>query len=429
MAGRVFLDLTPLRQSRALRLLWAGEAVSTLGSSLTRVAMAFQVFELTRSSLSVGLLGLATLVPLLLTSLIGGALADRHDRRLVAAGASVVASGVPIVLAVNAALDHPSLAAIYVAAALAGFVQGLGQPSLDSLIPRLVRPDQMTATSALLATYGTGAMILGPLLAGVLLAGAGLAPTYLVDAASWGVTAACLFAIGPVAAPCAGDARHVPQVTDEQKPTLRSIVEGIAYLRGRPVLQGTYLVDFVAMFFGMPLALFPALALGRFHGDAHTLGYLYAAPAVGAAIVTVASGWASRVERHGLAITIAALVWGSAIIAFGVLHTLGPALLFLAVAGGADMVSGLFRMTIWGQVVDDEVRGRLAGLTLLNVNGGPLMGDLEAGAVASWRGPGFSVVSGGIACVIGTLACALALPAFVRYRAGAPDPAQSPAPS
>jgi MFS family permease len=194
---------------------------------------------------------------------------------------------------------------------------------------------------------------------------------------------------------------------------LRSVIEGLKYARSRQELLGTYLIDLNAMFFGMPMALFPALA--ESFGGA-SVGLFYAMPAVGSLAVTITSGWTKRVNKHGLAVTIAATVWGLAIICFGMAHRLWLALLFLALAGAADMVSGLFRLTIWNQTIPDHLRGRLASIEMISYTTGPYLGNAEAGLVASLFGLRASVVSGGVLCVVGSGLLALTLPAFIRYK-------------
>jgi MFS family permease len=206
--------------------------------------------------------------------------------------------------------------------------------------------------------------------------------------------------------------RSVPTPIDADRPSLRSVIQGVKYARSRQELLDTYLIDLNAMFFGMPMALFPALA-ESFGGV--SVGLFYAMPAVGSLMATLTSGWTKRVHKHGLAVTIAAAVWGLAIIAFGMADRLWLALLFLAMAGAADMVSGLFRMTIWNQTIPDHLRGRLAGIEMISYMTGPYLGNGEAGLVASLFGLRTSVISGGVLCVAGSGLLALLLPAFLRY--------------
>ncbi len=245
-------------------------------------------------------------------------------------------------------------------------------------------------------------MIAGPALAGILIATLGLPITYVIDLISFSASLCALSLM-----------RAVPPPPDAERPSLRRVAEGLRYARSRQELLGTYLVDMVAMFFGMPSALFPALA--PHYGGPGVLGLLYAAPAVGALVATVTSGWAGRVHRHGLAILWAAGAWGVAITLFGLVDSLPLALLCLAFAGGADMVSGLFRGTIWNQTIPDALRGRLAGIELISYSSGPTLGNVESGTVAALVGPRASVVSGGLLCVAGVALLAAALPVFRRY--------------
>jgi hypothetical protein len=404
---RLAVDIRPLRTSRDFRLLWSGYAISFLGSQLSYVAVPFQVFRLTHSSLKVGLIGLAILVPLLITSFLGGALADAFDRRTLFAVSESAHTVIALGLVVNALLPHPHLWALYVLSGLTGAISGIGRPSYDSLIPRIVTIEEIPAASALLALIQSVGLILGPALAGILIAAIGLSSTYLVDALTFSASLGALALM-----------RAAPPPEDAARPSMRSVLDGLRFLGTQPVIQGTYIVDFVAMLFGMPSALFPALAAGRFGGGPQVLGLLYAAPFAGTLLVTVTSGWTSHIRRQGRAVVFGALGWGLAITAFGLVHQLVPALFFLALAGAGDMISGLFRMNIWNTAIPDAYRGRLAGLELANVNSGPLLGDFEAGAIASWRGLGFAIVSGGLACIAGVLLTAALLPRFLSYERG-----------
>src|SRR5919112_5202522 len=270
-------------------------------------------------------------------------------------------------------------------------------------MPRLVGPELVPSAAALRSLSATVGMIAGPALGGLLVTTFGPAPTYAFDFVSFAASLAALWMM-----------REAPPPPGADRPSLRSIIEGLRYARSRPELLGTYLVDINAMFFGMPMALFPAIA-ERFGGSSVVL--LYAAPAAGAMLLTLTSGWAKRVNRHGLAVALAAGVWGLAIVGFGLSPTLVPALIFLAIAGAADMVSGLFRMTIWGQTIPDHLRGRLAGIEVVSYTTGPLLGNAESGLAARLFGLRAAVVSGGVLCVAGTLLLALLLPEFIRYDA------------
>jgi predicted MFS family arabinose efflux permease len=281
---------------------------------------------------------------------------------------------------------------------------GIFRPSLDAMVPRLVTKDELPAASALEGFRGTLGEIAGPALAGIIIATAGLPVAYGIDAATYGISLVALWLM-----------RAIPPPADAPPVSLQSVKEGVRYAFSRQELLGTYGVDMIAMFFGMPMALFPAIA--EEFGGAGVLGVLYTAPAVGSLVATVTSGWVSRVHRHGLAIIIAASVWGAAIALFGIAPDLWLALVALAVAGGADMVSGIFRMTIWNQTIPDRLRGRLAGIEQVSYTSGPLLGNVEAGVVAALTSVRTSVVSGGVLCVVGVALAAVALPAFRLYDA------------
>jgi MFS family permease len=398
------MDLRPLRRHRDFRSMFAAQFVSFLGTMVTYVALPYQMFALTHSSLRVGLLGLAELLPLLLTAFVGGALADTVDRRRLVLATEVglgLGSGA---LALAALAGSTPVWTLYAIAAFMSALNGLQRPSLDALGSRLVDPEEMPAMASLAAFRGSVGMIAGPALGGALIATTGLATTYLFDVATYVFS---FFAIRTI--------RGVVPAEGGGGVSLRGVVEGFRYARSRQELIGTYVVDFVAMVFGMPLALFPALAAAR--GGPRVLGLLYAAPAGGALVASLTSRWTSRVSRHGKAVMLAATVWGLAIVGFGFSDGLVPALLFLGLAGGADAVSGMFRMTLWNQTIPDALRGRLAGIELVSYMSGPLLGHVEAGLVAAAFSVRFSVVSGGVLCVIGVLACAALLPRFVAYDA------------
>jgi MFS family permease len=394
------MDLAPLRH-RDYRLLFVGQSVSFLGTMITYVALPYQMYRLTGSSLAVGLLGLAELVPLLATAFIGGVLADAVDRRRLVIATDIGLALGSASLAVFATVGRsPWL--LYAVAAMMSALNGLQQPSMESLPPRLVETHELPAVAALAVVRGSLGMIAGPAVGGVLIASVGLPLTYVVDVLTYAVSLACLVWI-----------RAVPPADDAERPSLAAVREGFQYARSRQELIGTYVVDFVAMVFGMPLALFPALS-DRLGGPS-VLGLLYAAPAVGALVASISSRWASRVNRHGLAILWAAAIWGTAIVGFGVATSLWPAIGCLMVAGAADAISGIFRMTIWNQTIPDALRGRLASIEMVSYTSGPLLGHVEAGGVAAVFGISASVVSGGVLCVAGVVACGLLLPRFVSY--------------
>jgi MFS family permease len=410
------IDIAPLRRHRDFRLLFVGRMVSFFGSMITVVAVPYQVYQLSHSVLLVGMLGLAELAALLAFAMLGGALADAADRRtmvLLSEGGLMAGS---LLLTGNSLLAHPLIWLIFAIAALQGAFDALQRPSLDAMLPRLVDRDELASAGALGSLRGTVGMIAGPALAGVLVAVAGLPITYLVDVATFVVGLVCLLLM-----------RAVPPPIDAARPSIRRVMEGIRYARSRPELIGTYLVDIVAMLFGMPMALFPAIAQGL--GGPSVLGLLYAAPAVGSFFFAVTSGWTRRVHRHGLGVIVAATLWGVAIIGFGVVPGRTAALIFLALAGAADSMSGVFRQVIWNQTIPDSLRGRLASIELLSFSVGPTLGNFEAGVVASLFSVRTSVLSGGVLCVIGCVLCAIALPAFRHYDERSWHASASPPPS
>ena len=332
-------------------------------------------------------------------------------------GAAVVAA----LLVVNALLPSPRVWALYAGAALSAAFTALRRPRLDALAPQLVERDELKAVAAIDFLSSNLGGIAGPAVAGVLIAFAGIGLTYARDAATFVVSLAALRAM-----------RTPPPAPDAPAPSWRSIVEGIRFAGSRQELLGTYLVDMNAMFFGMPLALVPAVAAG--YGGAQVLGLMYAAPGVGAVVAGLASGWTRRLHRHGRAVALAAVGWGAAIVAFGLVDALWLALVCVAVAGAMDAVSGLFRHTMWNEIVPTHLRGRLAGIEMLSWSSGPTLGGAQAGAVAALAGVRASVVSGGVLCVAGSAVLAALVPRFWTYDARAredvlPPPARGPAPT
>ena len=404
-ARRLLIDITPLRRSRDFRALISGQTVSVLGTQLTAVAVPYQVYELTRSSLDVGLVSLVQLFPLVIGSLVGGSVVDAVDRRRLLLVVESLAAACSAGLAVNADL-MPALWPLFVLPAVAATLSGFDSSARSAMVPNMVRRSEVSTANAMFqALFQLGA-VAGPAAAGLLLAGPGIRFVYWMDVASFGASLLSVFLISPQRPSHGG-----------HRPGLRSIVEGFAFLRGRQAIQGAYLIDINAMVFGMPRALFPALASTVFGGGAATVGFLYAAPGAGALVGALTTGWVGRVRRQGLAVIIAVIAWGLAITGFGLASWLPAALVLLAVAGWADVISAVFRNTIIQLSVPDALRGRLSGLQMAVVAGGPRVGDFEAGAVAAAFGDTTSVVSGGLACVAGALVLARLLPGFRHQRA------------
>ena len=406
---RLSVDTRPLRH-RDFRNLWLGQSISTIGAEISTVAIPYQVYKLTGSTALVGLLGLASLVPLLVVPLVGGAIADALDRRTILLRTEAGMAAIAVLLLANSLLPHPQVWALFVLDSLYVAIYSLGRPALASLAPRLVPDEEVAAAAAIDGVYGSLAAVGGPAIAGVLISVAGVPWTYGLDLATY---AASLVAVAALP--------KLPPLGEVDRPSLRSIVDGFRYLRGRQALIGIFLVDTNAMVFGMPSALFPAFALHRFGGDAATVGYLYAAPSAGALIGSLTSGWTSRVRRQGMAVTVAACLWGAAIAGFGLMTSLWLALVLLAIAGAADFFSAVLRSTMLLRSTPDHLRGRLQGIEFMQVASAPNLGDFESGVLASLTSLRFSVVSGGLLCIVGCVLTTLALPGYLSYDSREPD--------
>jgi len=407
------IDITPLRKSRDFRLLWGGELVSQIGSQFTMVALLYQVFTLTNSSLAVGLIGLCQLVPMLFVSIGFGPQIDRRDRRRLLLFAQSGLMSASLVLLIGAYVGDPPLVLVYGAAALSAAFLSISMPTRSAMTPRLVGPELMPQAAALNQVMWNGAAVIGPALGGLVIAAVGITWAYGIDVASFVAALAAAFLVH--------SQLPIPADLDEDDVGMSAVFAALRYLKGRRVLQSTFTVDIVAMVFGMPRVLFPVLAVTRFHGGAGILGLLLGAPALGAFLGAVSSGWIRRVHRLGLAILVAVVVWGAAITAFGLVGAnLGLALVLLAVAGGADVISAVFRNTVQQITVPDGLRGRMSSLNIFVVAGGPRLGDFEGGAVASIFTPTVSVVSGGLLCIAGVGVIATLVPQFARWRIGDP---------
>jgi hypothetical protein len=408
---RVAADITPLRESADYRRWWGGYMVSNIGSQLTVVAAQLQVFHLTHSSFDVGITGLVTVIPLIIFGLLGGSIADAVDRRRLMLITSSILTLLSALLVVQAGLHFNRLFVIYILVGAQAGVFSVDSSARGAMLPRLVRRDLLPAANSLGQISQNTALTTGPLLAGLIVGTLGYAYAYGLDAVSFLAILYVLIRLPPV-----------PPLGGAHRAGLKSVMEGLRFLAPRKNLMMTFLVDINAMVFGMPRALFPALAIGAFHGGAGTAGLLYAAPSIGALIGAGLSGWSSRVRRQGLAVLIAVGVWGASIAVFGFAHELWFGLAMLAIAGAADMVSAIFRNTILQVATPDSLRGRLQGVFIVVVAGGPRFGDVEAGTVASLAGTEFAVVSGGLACLVGLFALSAKYRSFARYDARDPVP-------
>lgn len=397
-------DLGPLRDSRDYRLLMVSGVVTMFGTFITLVAVPYQMKELTGSYVAVGLVSLAEFVPMVVCGLWGGAIADAVDRRKVILLSEVGLAVTSAMLMVNSLLPDPQVWVLYVVGALATGIACLQRPSLEAMIPQVVRHDQLAAAAVLTSLRWNFGAIVAPALGGLLVVSFGTALAYGLDAVSFLLSLALLWRMS-----------SLPPAEDAVPASLRSLVEGVRYAVGRRDLMGTYLVDIAAMVFAMSTALFPFLADQM--GAPQALGLLYSAGAVGSLLASLTGGWTSRVHRQGLGVIVAAVLWGVSVALAALMPTIWGVFVCLALAGAADMVSGIFRMTMWNQTIPNELRGRLAGIELLSYASGPMLGNARAGLMAQAGGARFSLGVGGLLCVAAVAALAVALPAFRTYDA------------
>ena len=401
----MLVDVAPLRLDRDYRWMWAGQAVSGIGNQITRIALPYQVYVLTGSTLAIAGLTAVQLVPILIFVLGAGSLADAVDRRrllLVTQLGQALCSVGLVGLALTAA---PSLAAIFAVAFAASALSAIEQPARSSATPRLVPPERLPTAIALGQLNFQVGSVVGPAVGGVLIATVGLGGAYLVDVVTFAASLIAIVAIAPL-----------PPLGAVARPGLAAIREGLRFAARRRVILSTFVIDLDAMVFGMPTALFPVLALDVFRTGPAGLGLLAAAPAVGAFLGALLSGWVSTVRRTGRAVVVAVIIWGLAIAGFGLsTFSFALALVFLAIAGAADVVSAVFRSTIVQLETPDELRGRVTAIHILAVTSGPRIGDIEAAGVAAVIGAQASVVSGGVLCVLGVAAVVRAFPELMSH--------------
>ncbi len=406
---RIAADLTPLRASRDMRLLVAGTIVSGLGTQATLVALPYQLYVETRSAFMTGLLGAVEIVPLVSMSLFGGALADRHDRRrilLAVQGALVVTAGL---LALLAFLGSPPIVALYVLGGLLAGFAAVQNVVRSAILPNLVAPALVNPAIALNFGLTQLTYVVGPGLGGLMIGLAGVGAAYTVQAVTCLAMVAAAAAMSPQ--PPIGRTGAEPQAV------LRSIAEGLRFVRGNQALLGSFAIDLLAMTFGMPRALFAVLAVSIYGAGAEGTGLLYAAVAAGATVAALLTGWIAHARRLGRIVIWAVGVWGAAIALAGLAGSIWIAAALLAVAGAADSVSAVCRSAINQNVTPDHLRGRMSSVFMLVVASGPRLGDVEAGSVAALGGARFSVVSGGVACLAGVALCVVLFPALARYDA------------
>jgi MFS family permease len=406
------MDVTPVRVSADFRRLFIGRAVSEFGDEMVAVAVPFMVYDLTKSTLAVGLLGLCELIPVFVFPIVGGAVADAVERRGFMIWSHLFLALMSAAMAVNASLDRPRLWPLYVFATLSAGMYTFNRPALDTWPARLLPADLLPSAMAFEAGFGTAVHMLGPVAAGVLLATIEAQGVFIVDAITFLVAIAFVLRMAP--SPPAEDAPSIGWT---------AIADGFRFLSGKRVLQSVFLADMNAMVFGFPMALFPAVADSLSPGNgAAVLGLLTAAPALGAFLATAFSGRAKHVRRQGRAILVAIVVWGAAIVVFGFSNSLWLSLLMLAIAGAGDMVSGIFRQSILLAAVEDRFRGRLDGIGMAVWATGPSVGNVESGVVASLTSVPISIVSGGLLTIAGVGVLRWFAPSFWGYDARRPTP-------
>ncbi len=399
------MDTTPLRSSRDFRLLFLAGTVFYFGAMVSYVAVPYQIYTLTGSNFAVGAIGLVELGPILVFGLYGGALADHVDRRKLLIWTGIGQAVFTAVLAVNAFRDHPDVWVIFVVAVALASCSALQRPSREALLPRTVAHDQLPAANALSSLGVQLGLLAGPAVGGLLVAYVGIGWCFLIDVTGLFV-ASYLYLL----------MRSYPHREETTPPSLAGIKEGMVYAFRRRDLLGTYFVDIVAMLFAAPVVLFPALAEEVF-GRPELLGMLYSAEVVGAMVATGLSGWTARVHHHGRAIVLAAAAYGAMVALAGLMPSIWLVALFLALAGAADMISGIFRSTVWSQTIPESMRGRLAGIEMLSYSVGPLAGQVRAGVTADLWSVRGAITSGGIACVAGVTVTAAILRDFWSYDA------------
>lgn len=419
---RLFADTTPLREVPAFRWLWIGQSLAGIGTQLTVVTVGLQVFALTSSTFAVGLVGVVALVPLVGLGLYGGALVDAHDRRRVALLASAVLWVLSIAIAAQAWWHVDSVGLLYVLVALQSAAFAVNNPARSAIVPGIVPRHLLPAANALSGTTNAIALTVGPLLAGFLVATWGFQAAYTVDAVTFVAALVGVHRLPPMR----------PEVLEgSRRPGLRSVLEGVRFLATRPNVRATFLADLCAMVFAMPRVLYPALGAAELGGGARTVGLLGAGFALGSVLAGLLSGPLGGVRRQGAVVVGCVAVYGSSVAAFGVVLVLAPdgavgklwaCVGLLAVSGAADAVSSIFRGTILQVATPDALRGRLQGVFIVVVAGGPRLGDLVLGSAATGVGEGLAALAGGVACVVAVLALASAQRGFLRYDARHPAP-------
>jgi MFS family permease len=397
----MLLDLSPLKTSRDYRLLFSGQLISFFGSMMTFIVVPWQMYQLTQSSAMVGYIYLAEFVPMVCLAFVGGALADFLDKRKMLRLTEIGQTSVTAILLINSLLPQPQVWVLFLSVALHAGFAAIQRPAFESFIQKVIPVEMMSAVMALNSIrYSVGAIV-SPAVAGVIATQLSSSVAYGIDLVTFAASLLAVFLI-----------RAVPRPENAERPSFQSIKRAWKYAFGRQELVGTYFIDIAAMFFAMPQALYPALAV--IYG-AQYVGFFPAAIAAGALIASLTSGWTKNIHRHGLMVTIAAVLWGFAILFFGLATSIVPALVFLAAAGFFDMISGIFRGSIWNQTIPNYLRGRLASIEMMSYLTGPMLGSAKMGIIAERFGVRAALVSGGALCVIAVVGAAFFLPKFATY--------------
>jgi len=397
----MLLDLSPLKVSRDYRLLFFGQLVSFFGSMMTFIVVPWQMYQLTQSSAMVGYIYLAEFVPMVALAFVGGALADFLDKRKMLRITEIGQTSVTAILLLNSLLAQPRIWVLFVAVALHAGLAALQRPAFESFIQKVIPPELMSSVMALNSIrYSVGAIV-SPAVAGLIATQLSASVAYSIDLVTFLASLIAVFML-----------RHVPPPENAERPSWEGIKKAWRYAFSRQELLGTYFIDIAAMFFAMPQALYPALAV--IYGDKY-VGFFPASIAGGALLASLTSGWTKNIHRHGLMVTIAAILWGVAIVLFGWVDSLVPALLFLVAAGFFDMISGIFRGSIWNQTIPNYLRGRLASIEMMSYLTGPMLGSAKMGIVAEKFGVKAALVSGGILCIVAVGGAAMFLPRFLSY--------------
>jgi MFS family permease len=397
----MLLDLSPLRVSRDYRLLFFGQLVSFFGSMMTFIVVPWQMYQLTGSSAMVGYIYLAEFVPMVALAFVGGALADFFDKRKMLRLTEVGQTTVTAILLLNSLLAQPRVWVLFVAVALHAGLAALQRPAFESFIQKVIPTELMSSVMALNSIrYSIGAIV-SPAVAGIIATQLSASVAYSIDLVTFLASLGAVFLL-----------RAVPSPENADRPSWEGIKKAWRYAFSRQELLGTYFIDIAAMFFAMPQALYPALAV--IYGDKY-VGFFPASIAAGALVASLTSGWTRNINRHGMMVTVAAVLWGVAIIFFGLVDSIVLALFFLAAAGFFDMISGIFRGSIWNQTIPNYLRGRLASIEMMSYLTGPMLGSAKMGIVAEKFGVKTALVSGGILCVASVIGAAFFLPKFLKY--------------